>query len=58
MDRSPHLMQLRALQTMGDSPGNTLVFGLPAQETVVPIKTQQGGEKAKRQTPKEEKAEE
>ena len=58
MDRSPHLMQLRALQTMGDSPGNTLVFGLPAQETVVPIKTHQGGEKAKRQTPKEEKAEE
>ena len=29
MDDNPNLLQLRALQTLADSSGNTLVFGLP-----------------------------
>ena len=29
MDDNPNLLQLRALQAFSDSPGNTLVFGLP-----------------------------
>jgi regulator of protease activity HflC (stomatin/prohibitin superfamily) len=29
MDENPSLLQLRALQTLADSPGNTLVLGLP-----------------------------
>src|SRR5262249_10211862 len=29
MEENPTLLQLRALQTLADSPGNTLVLGLP-----------------------------
>jgi len=29
MDDNPNLLQLRALQALADSPGNTLVLGLP-----------------------------
>jgi regulator of protease activity HflC (stomatin/prohibitin superfamily) len=29
MDDNPNLLQLRALQALADSSGNTLVFGLP-----------------------------
>jgi regulator of protease activity HflC (stomatin/prohibitin superfamily) len=30
MDDNPNLLQLRALQTLGDSTGNTILFGVPA----------------------------
>lgn len=36
MDEHPNLLQLRALQVLGDSSGNTLVFGMPGN--VVPLK--------------------
>jgi regulator of protease activity HflC (stomatin/prohibitin superfamily) len=36
---NPALMQLRLVQAVGDSSGNTLVLGLPAQSTPLPIKT-------------------
>jgi len=35
MDDNPNLLQLRALQAISDSPGNTLVLGLP--NAVVPL---------------------
>lgn len=38
MDDNPNLLQLRALQAFSDSPGNTLVFGLP--NSAVPIAKQ------------------
>lgn len=37
--KNPHLMQLRILEVMGQSSGNTLVYGMPAQTEPVPIKT-------------------
>ena len=39
MERHPHLMQLRALQSVGGSSGNTLVLGLPSQTAPLPLKT-------------------
>ncbi|MBN2590130.1 MAG: slipin family protein [Sedimentisphaerales bacterium] len=38
LDDNPNLMQLRALQTMGESSGNTLVFGVSPQSINVPVK--------------------
>jgi regulator of protease activity HflC (stomatin/prohibitin superfamily) len=38
MDGNPNLLQLRALQALTDSPGNTLVFGMPNH--AVPVPTQ------------------
>jgi hypothetical protein len=38
MDDNPNLLQLRALQTFGDSSNNTLVLGMP--NGAVPIPTQ------------------
>jgi hypothetical protein len=35
MDDNPNLLQLRALQALADSPGNTLVLGLPNNMTPV-----------------------
>jgi len=40
MEDNPSLLQLRALQTLADSSGNTLVLGL--QNGIVPVKTDQG----------------
>lgn len=37
LESNPSLMQLRALQTLGGSTGNTLILGLPPQ-TTVPVK--------------------
>lgn len=39
VESNPGLMQLRMLQTLGGSSGNTLVLGLPAQTTVIPLKS-------------------
>jgi regulator of protease activity HflC (stomatin/prohibitin superfamily) len=38
IDRNPTLMQLRALQTLGQQPGSTLVLGIQAGTTVVPVR--------------------
>lgn len=35
IDTNPNLMQLRLVQTLGESSGNTLVLGVPPQETAV-----------------------
>jgi regulator of protease activity HflC (stomatin/prohibitin superfamily) len=40
MDDNPNLLQLRALQALADSSGNTLVFGL--SNHAVPVKKQEG----------------
>jgi len=39
IESNPGLMQLRMLQTFGGSSGNTLVLGLPAQTTAIPLKS-------------------
>jgi regulator of protease activity HflC (stomatin/prohibitin superfamily) len=39
LESNPSLMQLRVLQTLGGSTGNTLILGLPPQSTTVPVKT-------------------
>ncbi|KPK39051.1 MAG: hypothetical protein AMJ65_12065 [Phycisphaerae bacterium SG8_4] len=37
VETNPNLMQLRLVQTLGESSGNTLVLGIPPQETLVSI---------------------
>ena len=38
IESNPNLMQLRLLQALGESSGNTLVLGMPGQSSTVPIK--------------------
>jgi regulator of protease activity HflC (stomatin/prohibitin superfamily) len=38
IESNPGLMQLRMLQTLGGSSGNTLVLGLPPQTTTIPLR--------------------
>ena len=38
MEKNPALLQLRALQTLEKSGGNTIVLGLPVQDGVIPLK--------------------
>ena len=38
VERNPHLMQLRLLQVLGQSSGNTLVLGVPGQSGPIPIR--------------------
>lgn len=38
IESNPGLLQLRLLQAVGQSSGNTLVLGIPASATVVPVK--------------------
>lgn len=38
MDQNPALLQLRAIQTLEKSGGNTVVLGLPVQNGVIPLK--------------------
>jgi regulator of protease activity HflC (stomatin/prohibitin superfamily) len=38
IESNPSLMQLRALQTLGGSTGNTLILGLPPQAAPIPVK--------------------
>jgi hypothetical protein len=53
MDGNPNLLQLRALQALADSSGNTLVLGLPNGS--IPVIKQ--GEKSAVPPHKEEKEE-
>jgi regulator of protease activity HflC (stomatin/prohibitin superfamily) len=48
IDENPNLLHLRALQTLAESPGNTLVLGVP--NGTVPIRSQ-GGKDNKAATP-------
>ena len=38
IESNPNLLQLRILQAIGESSGNTLVLGMPSQTTTIPIK--------------------
>ncbi len=48
IESNPGLMQLRMLQTLGGSSGNTLVLGLPPQTTAIPLKS---GTRQSQETP-------
>ena len=39
VEDNPALMQLRVLQTLGEGSGNTVVFGMPTQSTLFPLKS-------------------
>ena len=43
IERSPSLMQLRALQVLGQQPGSTLVLGMQPGAPIVPLRTQAHG---------------
>jgi regulator of protease activity HflC (stomatin/prohibitin superfamily) len=45
IENNPNLLQLRLLQTLGISSGNTLILGMPPNTTVIPIKEKEGKEK-------------
>lgn len=38
IESNPNLMQLRLLQSLGESSGNTLILGMPAPSTTLPVK--------------------
>jgi len=42
LENNPSLMQLRLIQALGESSGNTLILGMPSTGTVVPIKGKEG----------------
>ena len=46
---NPALMQLRMLQSISDSSGNTLVMGIPQQTTTLPIMTKESDPSGKKQ---------
>ncbi len=41
IESNPNLMNLRLIQSLGESSGNTLVLGIPSQTTTLPIKTKE-----------------
>ncbi|MBM4034832.1 MAG: slipin family protein [Planctomycetes bacterium] len=41
IEANPALMQLRLVQALGQSSGNTLILGMPSQATPVPIRTRE-----------------
>lgn len=41
IESNPNLMNLRLIQSVGESSGNTLVLGMPSQTTTLPIKTKE-----------------
>ena len=43
IERNPSLMQLRALQVLGQQPGNTLVLGMQQGAPIVPLRAQGTG---------------
>lgn len=53
IDSNPNLMQLRLLQSLGGSSGNTLILGIPAQSTTVPIKAKHYQEGSAKELPDE-----
>lgn len=55
IDANPNLMQLRLVQTLGESSGNTLVLGVPPQEAVVSIPKKKAVRKTKKKSTKRTK---
>ena len=54
MESNPSLMQLRLLQAVGASSGNTLLLGMPPQSTAIPVKPGRSpGKKTRGRTPEE-----
>jgi len=51
IENNPNLMQLRLLQTLGQSSGNTLILGMPSNTSPVPIKSKEIQER--KEIPKE-----
>jgi hypothetical protein len=43
IERNPSLMQLRALQALGQQPGSTLVLGMQPGAPLVPLRSQVAG---------------
>jgi hypothetical protein len=54
IDRHPTILQLRALQTVQESSGNSLVLGMPPQSTPFPVPDPQRAEAPKADAPAEE----
>ena len=40
LEGNPNLMQLRLVQALGESSGNTLILGMPSQSVTVPVRTE------------------
>ncbi len=54
VESNPSLMQLRLLQAVGASSGNTLLLGMPPQSTAIPVKTGRSpGKRTRGRTPEE-----
>jgi regulator of protease activity HflC (stomatin/prohibitin superfamily) len=53
VERNPAILQLRMLQAIGQSGGNTVVMGMPPQSTTIPIRAGQPEEPEPRQLPPE-----
>ncbi len=53
MEDNPNLMQLRLVQALGETSGNTLVFGMPSQSIPVPVAKERPTGKPKRKPTKE-----
>jgi regulator of protease activity HflC (stomatin/prohibitin superfamily) len=57
LETHPNLMNLRLIQSLGESSGNTLVLGMPSQTTTLPIKTKEIGASETKQLPEDSKEE-
>ena len=44
VEKNPDLMQLRILQVLGQSSGNTIVYGMPSQGIPFPVRTKESQE--------------
>jgi hypothetical protein len=51
LEGNPELMQLRLLQEIGESTGNTIVLGLPASTTPLPLKERDADQTRRRELP-------
>ena len=52
IDDNPNLMQLRLVQALGESAGNTLILGMPNQGMPIPISKMKAAEELKASEPK------
>lgn len=48
LEGNPNLMQLRLVQALGETGGNTMVLGMPAQSVPVPVRKSTPAKKAKK----------
>ncbi|HEY9869255.1 MAG TPA: slipin family protein [Candidatus Obscuribacterales bacterium] len=54
LEANPALMQVRVLQSLGDSAGNTIVLGMPTGYTPLPVKAKEVGEAPTPELPTQE----